>query len=140
MTGVVRFDTKIAVVLREDLATWQRLNVVAFLASGIAGTIPELIGEPYADADGTRYLPMFRQPVMVFEAAGEVLTAGHGRAVDRALPVSVFTRELFDTGHDAANRAAVAAVPRAELDLVGFAVHGPRTAVDKVVKGARLHS
>jgi len=27
----VRFDTKIAVVVREDLAVWQKLNVVAFL-------------------------------------------------------------------------------------------------------------
>ena len=58
-----RFDTKIVVVLRDDLATWQRLNVTAFLVSGIAATTPELIGEPYADADGTAYAPMFRQPV-----------------------------------------------------------------------------
>ncbi|RBY90797.1 DUF2000 domain-containing protein [Blastococcus sp. TF02A-26] len=139
MSGPVRFDTKIAVLLREDLAGWQRVNVVAFLASGIAGAVPELLGEPYADADGTGYLPMFGQPVVVLEAGAEALRTAHGRAVDRALPVSVFTEELFATGHDAANRAAVAAVPRAELALVGFAVHGPRNAVDKVVKGAHLH-
>ena len=47
----VRFDTKIAVLLRDDLEPWQRLNVTAFLVSGIAAD-PELIGEPYADADG----------------------------------------------------------------------------------------
>jgi hypothetical protein len=34
---------------------------------------------------------------------------------------------------------AVAAVPGADLDLVGLAVHGPRNAVDKVLKGATLH-
>ncbi len=61
----VRWPTKIAVLLREDLASWQALNVTAFLSSGIAATLPELIGEPYADADGTAYLPMFRQPVLV---------------------------------------------------------------------------
>jgi hypothetical protein len=139
MTEPVRFDTRIAVLLREDLAGWQRVNVVAFLASGIAGAVPELLGQPYADADGTPYLPMFGQPVVVLEAGAEVLRTAHGRAVDRGLPVSVFTEELFATGHDAANRAAVAAVPRAELALVGFALHGPRNAVDKVVKGAHLH-
>ncbi|MGW4756019.1 DUF2000 family protein, partial [Streptomyces chartreusis] len=26
-----------------------------------------------------------------------------------------------------------------ELDLVGMAVYGPRNAVDKVIKGARMH-
>jgi len=34
----------------------------------------------------------------------------------------------------------VRAVPGDQLDLVGLAVHGPRTAVDKVFKGATLHT
>ncbi|MGW1991733.1 DUF2000 family protein [Embleya sp. NPDC001921] len=135
----VRFDTRIAVVLRADLAPWQRLNVTAFLVSGLGTRIPEVIGEPYADADDTGYLPMFRQPVMVFEGAKEVLTAAHTRAVGRELPVAVFTSDLFATGNDRDNRAAVRAVRRADLDLVGMAVHGPRNAVDKILKGARMH-
>ena len=43
------FDTKFAVVLREDLEVWQKLNVTAFLSGGIIGQKPELIGEPYRD-------------------------------------------------------------------------------------------
>ena len=135
----MRFDTKIAVLLRDDLAAWQRLNVTAFLVSGIAGTRPETIGQPYADADGTPYLPMFRQPVMVFAGAAALLTAARERALRRGLTPAVFTADLFTTGHDADNRAAVAAVPRDKLDLVGLAVHGPRGEVDKVFKGATLH-
>jgi hypothetical protein len=135
----VRFDTKIAVLIRDDLESWQRLNVTAFLVSGVAARVPEIVGEPYADADGTAYLPMFRQPVLVFEADAGTLTAAHGRALSRGLAMSVFTAELFSTGHDAANRAAVAAVAREDLDLVGIAVYGPRNAVDKTVKGASLH-
>lgn len=135
----VRFDTRIAVLLRADLAHWQRLNVTAFLVSGIGTRIPEVIGEPYADADDTAYLPMFRQPVMVFEGTKEVLTAAHTRAVGRELPVAVFTSDLFATGNDRDNRAAVRAVRQADLDLVGMAVHGPRNAVDKILKGARMH-
>jgi hypothetical protein len=139
VTGPVRFDTKIAVLLRDDLATWQRLNVCAFLVSGIAAGSPELIGEPYADADGTPYLAMFRQPVLVFEAPAETLTAAHRRALDAGLAMSVFTADLFKTGNDRDNRAAVAAVPRDALDLVGIALHGPRNRVDKIVKGAAMH-
>lgn len=136
----VRFDTKIAVLLRDDLQTWQRLNVTAFLVSGIAAAVPEVIGEPYADADGTGYLPMFRQPVLVFEGAKESLSDSHARAVGRGVAMSVFTSDLFTTGNDRDNRAAVAAVHREQLDLVGLAVHGPRNGVDKILKGARLHS
>ncbi|MFC4853914.1 DUF2000 family protein [Actinophytocola glycyrrhizae] len=133
------FPTKIAVVVRDDLPVWQRLNVCAFLVSGVAAAVPELIGEPYEDADGTKYLAMFGRPVLVFEAPAQVLTAAHGRALSRGLPMSVFTADLFATGNDADNRAAVRAVPRDRLDLVGLAVHGPRNAVDKVVRGARMH-
>ncbi|WP_432096001.1 DUF2000 family protein [Streptomyces sp. bgisy100] len=135
----VRFDTKIAVLLREDLEPWQRLNVTAFLVSGLGSELPEVIGEPYADADGTAYLPMFRQPVLVFEGTKETVTAAHGRALSRSLPRAVFTSDLFATGNDRDNRAAVRAVPRDRLDLVGLAVYGPRNAVDKVIKGARMH-
>jgi hypothetical protein len=134
-----RFDTKIAILLRDDLETWQRLNVTAFLASGIAASDPELIGEPYADADGTSYHALFRQPVLVFEGSKEDLTTSHQRALGRDLTVAVYTTDMFVTGHDEANRAAVRAVGRGELDLVGLALHGPRNAVDKVVKGAHLH-
>ncbi|WP_307868252.1 DUF2000 domain-containing protein [Umezawaea beigongshangensis] len=135
----VRFDTKIAVLIRDDLQTWQRLNVTAFLVSGIAGTKPELLGEDYADADGTAYLPMFGQPVVVLEGSKEVLSSAHTRALSRGTALSVFTEDLFGTGHDRANRAAVAAVPRDQLALVGLALHGPRNAVDKILKGARMH-
>ncbi|MET9650157.1 DUF2000 domain-containing protein [Streptomyces sp. NPDC006460] len=135
----VRFETKIAVLLREDLEPWQRLNVTAFLVSGLGTASPEVIGEPYEDADGTAYLPMFRQPVLVFEGTKEVVTAAHARALSRGLPVAVFTADLFGTGNDRDNRAAVRAVGRDALDLVGTAVYGPRNAVDKVLKGARMH-
>lgn len=135
----MNFSTKIAVVVRDDLPVWQRLNVCAFLVSGVAAAVPELVGEAYEDGDGTKYLAMFGQPVLVFEASGDVLSAAHRRGLDRGLPMSIFTAELFATGNDEDNRAAVRTVPRDALDLVGLAVHGPRNAVDKIVKGARMH-
>jgi hypothetical protein len=135
----IRFDTKIAVLLREDLLEWQSLNVCAFLVSGVAAADPELIGEPYSDADDTPYLAMFRQPVMVFSGPKEVLVAAHSKTLARELPMSVFTSDLFSTGNDRDNRAAIRAVRRDQLDLVGLAVHGPRNVVDKILKGAQMH-
>jgi len=135
----IRFDTKIAILLRDDLEVWQRLNVTSFLVSGIGQRNPEVIGQPYADADGTEYLPMFRQPVLVFVASKETLVKSRERAVSRGVALSVFTADLFMTGNDRDNRAAVRAVSGANLDLVGMAMYGPRGAIDKLVKGARMH-
>ena len=135
----MEFDTKIAVLLRDDLLTWQRLNVTAFLVSGLGSAQPALVGAPYEDGSGVRYLAMFGQPVLVFEGASAMLQAAHSRAVARHLPTAIFTADLFATGNDDDNRAAVRAVATEKLDLVGLAVHGPRNAVDKVLKGARMH-
>lgn len=136
----VRFDTKISILLRDDLQSWQRLNVCAFLSSGIAAAHPHLIGEPYQDADDISYLAMFRQPVLILSGTRELLGLAHQRALGRGLPLSLFTSELFGTGHDRSNRAAVRAVGTTDLDLVGMAVHGPKNAVDKVFKGATMHA
>ena len=133
------WSTKIAVVLREGLLPWQELNVTAFLAGAIAGAVPELIGKPYIDGDGTAYLAMFRQPVLVLSGDGTVLQQARERALQRGLPLALFTADLFATGGDDENRAAVAAVTGPDLDLVGIALHGPKNAVDKVVKGASMH-
>lgn len=135
-----RFDTKVAVLLNDDLAAWQELNVTAFLMSGIAVSAPGLTGENYRDADGTDYLPMLRQPVLVMTGDRDLLRSARARAVARDdIALAIYTRELFATGHDDANRAAVAAVGSADLDLVGIALRGPRNAVDRLLKGARLH-
>lgn len=133
------FDTKIALVLREDLPIWQKLNATAFLSSGIAATATESIGEHYSDADGTKYAPMFGQPVMVFGADSTRMTRTLDRALSRGVVPAIFTAELFGTGHDAANRDAVASVARGDLDLVGLAVRADRKVVDKIVDGLKLH-
>lgn len=135
----MEFDTKIAVVLRDDLAVWQKTNVTAFLVSGIAGTAPESVGEPYRDASGNEYLPMFVQPVLVYAADAPALRRAYERARARDLAVAIYTADLFETGHDAANRAAVAAVEADELDLVGIGLRAERRAVDKVVDRLRFH-
>jgi hypothetical protein len=135
----MRFDTKIAIVVREDLAVWQKLNVTAFLASAVAGGKPEVVGERYADAAGNDYLPMFRQPVLVYGSTGAELATVHVRAMARHLDVAVYIEEMFKTGNDDDNRAAVRAADASGLPLVGLAIYGPRNALDKVLKGLKLH-
>jgi hypothetical protein len=134
-----RPQTKIVVVLRDDLAGWQAVNVTAFLVSGLSRANPEVIGADYRDADGVTYLPMFRQPVLALSAGAQLLTAVHGRALSRGIALSIFTADLFATGNDVDNRAAVEAVPTAKLDLVGLVMYGPKNQVDKVVKGASMY-
>jgi hypothetical protein len=138
--GVTDFDTKVAVVVRDDLLVWQRLNVTAFLMAGVtAAAGPEAIGEDYIDADDRRYLPLLVQPVLIYEASAGKLQTVRDRAERRGTPVALYTAEMFTTGKDEENRAAVRAVPTAELDLVGLGLRAPHRDADAIVRGLARH-
>mgnify|MGYP001952092205 FL=1 len=133
------FDTKVAIIVRNDLATWQRLNVVAFLSTGLASAAPEMLGAPYVDATGHPYASMSVQPILVFEGDLAGLQGVHRTARERELTVVPFIQAMFATGHDEANREVFRAEDAANMNLVGIAVRGPKKAVDKTVKGLALH-
>lgn len=133
------FDTKIAIVLREDLAPWQALNVTAFLTSGLVGKSGNLIGEPYTDKSGNYYYALLRQPVIVLSADGPTLGKIHGRTLTRDVTCALYLEEMFKTGHDDANRAVFAEFGPEDANVVGLALHADRKVVDKITKGARMH-
>ncbi|HYM65788.1 MAG TPA: DUF2000 family protein, partial [Patescibacteria group bacterium] len=98
------FDTKIAIVVREDLAVWQKLNITAFLTSGIVGASEGLLGEPYEDAAGNTYNPLAIQPMIVLGADSDTVRAIYRRAMERGVRLSLYIEDMFKPGHDAANR------------------------------------
>lgn len=136
----MQFDTKIAVVIRTDLQAWQKLNVASFLTSGIAAAFPDCIGEPYEDASGTRYHALIGQPILIYGADGPALSRALDRALSRSVTPTIYTEEMFKTTHDAANREAVRAVARTDLNLVGIAMRAERKVIDKVVDGLKFHN
>lgn len=133
------FDTKIAIVVREDLAMWQKLNVTAFLSTGIVSQSPEIIGEPYRDKAGNVFNAMSIQPIVVVTADLATMAKIHGRALERGVRTSAYVDAMFSTGHDAANRAVFAEVGPDEARIAGLALRADRKLVDKIVKGAKLH-
>jgi hypothetical protein len=133
------FDTKIAVVLRNDLAVWQKLNVTAFTISGIAAGIVDMVGENYEDGSGNIYLPMMIQPILIFEADADQIQRAYDRAMQRNVKFAVFTEDLFATGNDIDNRAAVKSKRREELKVVGMAMRDKKKTIERVLDGLSLH-
>jgi hypothetical protein len=136
----MQFDTKIALVIRDDLQAWQKLYVAAFLAGGIAAAFPNCIGDPYEDASANRYHALIGQPMLIYGADRAALTRALDRALARDVKAAVYTEDMFKTTHDAANREVVKAVQRTDLNLVGLAFRADRKVIDKVVDGLRFHS
>lgn len=133
------FDTKIALIVRDDLPTWQRLNVVAFLATGIAHAAPEIMGEQYVDAAGHQYGRLAGQPMLVFEADLAGLQKARRIGQERELTMLPYVFAMFSTSHDQANREVFLAEDPESMNLVGLALRGPKKAVDKAIKGLAMH-
>lgn len=132
-------DTKIGVIVRADLETWQRLNVIAFLSGGIAAANPESIGTGYEDGSGNTYLPILAQPVFVYVASAEHLQRTRDRALSRDVTTAVYAKGMFTTDNDIDNRAVVKAATADDLDIVGLALRCDRKTFDKIVHGLKLH-
>ena len=98
----MKFDTKIAIILHDELEIWQKLNVTAFLTSGIIGKKPDLIGETYKDRSGVLYSSLNREPVIVLAADFALLKLIHKRAIDRSVEISIYIKDMFATGDDEA--------------------------------------
>ena len=133
------FDTKVAILVLDSIEVWQKLNVTAFLATGIAGHAPEAMGEPYIDAAGTHYAALLGQPIMIFSADRSTLLRARRQAKERGITCAAYVEAMFYTGHDVANREAFLAESAEEPALVGIALRGPKKDVDKAIKGAKLH-
>ncbi|MEM7343557.1 MAG: DUF2000 family protein [Chloroflexota bacterium] len=136
----MEFSTKFAIVVAEDLPMWQKLNIVAFLTSGIISEAGEtIIGEPYEDGSGQLYSPLCIQPAVILKAARPKLSTFLNRANTRGVKAAVYIEDMFATGHDAANRETVIQYQTENLPLVGIGIRGDKKEVDKIFKGAKLH-
>lgn len=135
------YDKKVAIVLLDDLLSWQKLNVVSFLASGIAIKFPETHGGNFTTADGITFLPFIKHPVLIYKAETmEKLQRAFSRARERELSIGIYTKQLFDTRSGEENVAEIASRTMTELDLVGIVVYGENKKVDKALDGLKYHA
>ena len=134
----MEFANKIVIKIRGDLFVWQKLNITAFLMSGIGGT-QSIIGEPYVDGDGMTYLPMSQQPIMIYSASGTELNAVLKKALTKEVKMTIYTEEIFKTYNDMDNRAKIAEYKTDELNLVGIGMIGKKNHVDRLTKDLKLH-
>ena len=117
------FATKVAVVVRDDLETWQRLlNVTALLVGGVTAARPRAGRSPVRGRRRRRTtcacsaFPCWssRPPPRTLAQRPPDRARRSDRSTSRSTPATCSA-----TGHDADNRAVVtAAAPGSDLDLV----------------------
>jgi len=134
------YDKKVAIIIKDDLLPWQKLNVVSFLAGSIAIEFPETHGEKFITADHEEYLAFIKHPTLIYKADNaEKLQRAFRRAKDRELAIGIYTQQLFDTRSGEENVLEIAKHTADNLDLVGMIVYGENKKVDKALDGLKYH-
>jgi len=133
-------ENKIAIIIRHDLKTWQKLNVTAFLAGAVTIEFPELHGRHLLTASGNTYMPFIKQPVLIYKADDlNQMQRVFKRAKERELHIGIYSSPLFETMTEQDNLDATARISDDEQDLVGLILYGENKKVNKAIDGLKFH-
>ena len=134
------YDKKIAIVIKNDLLDWQKLNVAAFLASSVAIQFPETHGQAFTNASGSVYLPFIKHPILIYKAeTDEQLKRAFNRAKERGINIGIYTKPLFDTKNEEGNHTEISKTIDEEQELAGIVIYGENKKVDKTLDGLKFH-
>lgn len=134
------YDNKLAIVLKNDLKVWQKLNAASFLAGAVAIQFPETHGRPLINKSGSQYLPFIKLPVLVYSAeTNDQLKRALLRARERQLHTGIYTTPLFATKNEEQNLEEISKETDESQDLAGIVIYGLNKKVDKAIDGLKFH-
>lgn len=134
------YENKIAIVIKNDLMTWQKLNVASFLASSVAIKFPDTHGKSFVNASNSEYLPFIKHPILIFKADTEAeIKRAFARAKERELHIGIYTEPLFATKNEEENLVEIAKYNDEEQNLVGIVMYGDAKKVNKALDGLKFH-
>jgi hypothetical protein len=135
------YENKIAIVIKNDLENWQKLNVASFLASSVAIKFPDTHGKSFINASNTEYLPFIKHPILIFKAENDAeIKRAFNRAKERELNIGIYTAPLFATKNEEENLIEIAKYNDEDQNLVGIIVYGEVKKVNKALDGLKFHS
>jgi hypothetical protein len=135
------YDNKIALIIKNDLQSWQKLNVASFLASSIAIKFPDTHGKEFINASGLAYLPFIKHPILIYKAESEAeIKRAFNRAKERELYIGIYTEPLFTTKNEEENHIEIAKCTDENQVLVGIATYGENKKVNKALDGLKFHT
>ncbi|KQT27626.1 hypothetical protein ASG22_20255 [Chryseobacterium sp. Leaf405] len=135
------YDNKIAIVIKDELEVWQKLNVASFLASSVAIKFPDTHGEPFINGSNSTYLPFIKHPILIFKANNDTeMKRAFSRAKERELHIGIYTAELFATKNEEENLIQIANFTDENQNLVGIIMYGDAKKVSKALDGLKFHS
>ncbi|WP_027076404.1 DUF2000 domain-containing protein [Maribacter antarcticus] len=136
----MKFENKIAIIIKDELLNWQKLNVASFLASSVAIKFPETHGKSFVNASKSEYLPFIKQPIIIYQADDQAqMDRAFSRAKQRELHIGIYTDSLFSTKNEDENHIEIGKLTDENQILVGIIIYGDNRKVNKALNGLKFH-
>jgi hypothetical protein len=134
------YENKVAMVIKNDLMDWQKLNVASFLASSVAVKFPETHGKAFVNASESEYLPFIKHPILVYKADDQAqINGAFQSAKQRDLDIGIYTKPLFSTKNEDENHVEISKCTDENQELVGIIIYGENKKVNKALNGLKFH-
>lgn len=126
-------DKKIAIAISDHLLIEQKLQVVAFLTSGLVAQHSDVMGAPYEDFEGNLFSPVMKCYPHIHCVDEMAIGNMHHRAISQSIMITVFVEEWFGMADDEARRAIFQHFDPNTVNVVGMAIYAPRDTVAQVL-------
>lgn len=135
------YENKIAIIIRNDLLGWQKLNVTSFLASSVAVAFEDVRGRAFATKSGEEFLPFINQPILIYGAEDSAaIRRAFCRAKEKELSIGIYPQAFFATKSAEENYVVVESFNDDSDELAGIVIFGETKKVYKSIDGLKLYN
>lgn len=133
------FNQKIAIVVREDLPSWQVMNTVAHVSGYLGNKITTFLSdETFITSDGQNHPRNSQYAIIILKNTEKGLRKFMRRVRESNLLYHGFIREMIETTDDSEIQQILGSKKDEEIEYLGIGIFGPIERVNELTQGMSL--
>ncbi len=133
------FGQKIAIVVREDLLSWQAMNTIAHISGYLGNKNTTFLSDEYfVTDDGIRHPRNSQYAIIVLKNSEKGLRRLMQRVRESGLLYHGFIREMIETTDDGEIQQILTTKKDSEIEYFGIGIFGPIEKVQELTQGMSL--
>lgn len=133
------FNQKIAIVVREDLPSWQSMNTVAHVSGYLGNKIETFLSdENFITQDEVSHPRNSQYAIIILSNTAKGLRKFMRRVRESGLLYHGFIREMIETTDDAEIQQILTSKRDEEIEYLGVGIFGPIEKVQELTQGMTL--
>ena len=133
------FNQKIAIVVREDLPSWQVMNTVAHVSGYLGNKITTFLSdENFVTSDEQNHPRNSQYAIIILKNTEKGLRKFMRRVRESKLLYHGFIREMIETTDDSEIQQILSNKRDDEIEYLGIGIFGPIERVNELTQGMSL--